>query len=123
MHGRPSRIVCQSTSTTVCFQVGFVHDVHAQPVAKFVPARVVRVVGSADCVNVGPLHQKQVFAQLFEVHRVTGERIVLVAIDTTKNHGLAVYEDSAIAYFDLAEPNIARHDLLFLSIFIGKCQH
>lgn len=83
----------------VRFDVGFGDEVEAVFIAEFVEARIVRVMGSADGVDVELLHELDVFAHEFLGDVVAGVGIVVVAVDAFDEDGLAV--DDELAVFDL----------------------
>jgi hypothetical protein len=80
----------------VGFEIGFVDDVEAEFVAEIVEARGVRVMGAADGVDVGALHLQQVLAQVFLGDVVTGDRVMVVAVDALEEDRLAVVEKVAV---------------------------
>ena len=109
MRGEPFRRVRErffAVAHPVRFDVRFVDDVQTVFVAEFVPARVVRIVASANRVDVQRFHQPNIFEHTLFGDRMAGRRVVFVAVDAFDENRLVVDEKLTVADFDLAETDV-----------------
>ena len=86
-------------ASAVGFEVGFVDHVKTEFVAELVEAWVVRVVRTANGVHVEALHHHDVVAHGLLGDEVTGHRVVVVAVDSFEEDGLAIDEELSVFDF------------------------
>ncbi len=87
----------------VGLDVGLGDDVEAVFVHQVEEARVVRVVGGANGVDVEPLHGVELGAHGGLGDVLAGEVVVVVAVDALDEHGAAVHEELAVLDLGAAE--------------------
>ena len=90
----------------MALEVGLVDDVEPVEVAQVQKARVGRVVGSPDGVDVVPFHGDHVAHHGRQGHRSPAVGVELVAVHAPKGDRLAVEEEPAVAPLDVAETRL-----------------
>ena len=73
-----------SITVVMTLDVGLVHKVYSVLVAEEIPIGIVGVVRITDMVDVGPLHEADIFFHHFPGDRMSHGRLRLMAVDTTK---------------------------------------
>ena len=96
----------QGATQTVGLAVGLVHDVEAQRVAQLIPARRVGVVRQAHGIEVGRLHESDVFQHALFGHYARQLRVVLMAVGTAQAHGAAVDQQLSVLDLQPAEAHL-----------------
>ncbi len=91
----------------VGFDVGLGDDVEAEFIAEFEEGGVVGIMGGAHGVDVGAFHLQEVGEDVVALDVVSGGMIVVVAIDTLDEDGLAVVEELAVFDFVASEAGLA----------------
>ena len=87
----------------VALDVRLVDDVQAELVAQVEEPGVVRVVGAAHRVDVGPLHGHQVGAHVVDGDGLAPIGVVVVAVDALDRHGAPVDQQLAVPHLDPPE--------------------
>ena len=106
VRGEPFRRVRErffAVTHPVRFDVRFVDDVQTVFVAKFVPARIVRIVRRANRVDVQRLHNADILEHPLFGNGVAAVSVVFVAVDALQENRLVVDEELTVGDFDLAE--------------------
>ena len=98
-------------AAAVGLEVGLVDDVEAVAVAQGVEARVVRVVGGADGVDVVALHHGDVACHRLERDRVAEVGVRVVAVDASEQDGPAIHQHLLALDLDGAEADLEALDL------------
>ena len=102
MCGGPRRIFGERffvIAHSVGFDVGFVDDVEAVFVTKFVKSWVVWIVGGSHGVDVELLHELEVFAHGSFGNIVTCVGVVIVSVDSFYEDGFSIDEELAVFDF------------------------
>ena len=86
----------------MAFDIGLVHHVKAVFGGQFVPAFGLRIMGVPYSVEIGGLHQSNVFEHGLFIHHVTVDVMVLVQVGTLEFNQSAIDHESAV--FDLDGP-------------------
>ena len=111
-HGRGVlRHAADLAAGLVGLEVGFVHDVDAYGVGQFVQIGVVRVVATAEGVDVEGLHQPQVFTDLGAGNGLAVVGGMVVAIYAVENDRIAVNEHAIRTPGDVAEADVETADV------------
>ncbi len=101
---------------SVGFDVCFVNEVYAVPVAKLVPQRRLGIMGGSDSVDIVLLHCADIAHHCFAVYGVTLFWMVFVHIHAVYFDGLAVDHQLCVLYFDFAESDFGRRGLDGLAV-------
>lgn len=91
----------------VGLHVGFVDEVDAVFVAQIIPHWVVGIMCGTNGVNVEFFHEKDVVEIRLIIDRFAQAFVVVVSVDASHEHGLAVDEQFAVFDFYTPKPNPA----------------
>ena len=117
------------------FKVRFIFQIDAVLVAKVIPVRGIRIMGVADMVDVGTLHQHDFFLHLLASDGMAHRGIRLVAIDSFQFGCLSVdvvitacqpefvFGSRSIFYLYFTETDISGNDLYGTSFLVFKLSH
>mmetsp|Transcript_109142 Transcript_109142/g.260413 ORF Transcript_109142/g.260413 Transcript_109142/m.260413 type:complete len:273 (+) Transcript_109142:794-1612(+) len=100
------------------FNVGLIHDVHAHFVTQLIKERVVRIMRTADGIEVILLHQLNVRYHRLARDNMALLRIVLVPIDTTDCEFTTIQQQPALTDLNRAEADIQAQCLCWPGAFL-----
>ncbi len=83
----------------MAFNIGFIHHIKPVFVAKVIPGGNVRIVRSANCINIKLLHQQNIFNHAFPGHHLSPIRIGFVTVNPFNQNPLSI--DQQVTVFNL----------------------
>src|SRR5574344_1294300 len=114
--GCPVGSTCQGASQSVTLTVSLVHHKHADRVAQLIPTRTIGIMRQAHGIDVGLLHQQEVFDHQLFTHHTSCMGVVFVAIHTTQFYHMTVDKHLAALDFYLSETHTLLHLLCHTSV-------
>ena len=107
----------------VALLVGFGCYINTIFITKVVPYRVVRIVASANGIDVQALHNLDILNHALARNYITSVRVHLMTVCTLDVDRLTVYEELSILDFNLAEAHLLRNYLNDVALLIFHCSN
>ena len=96
----------------MAFEIYFGNEVEAQFIGKIVEVRMVRLVGSADSVDVALLHSDHIRTHSLVGNSSTRVGVVLVSVHAVDDDRLAVDQHVGATHLDTMEANFLADEML-----------
>ena len=88
--------------------IGLIHDIESEGVAKFIPTFAVGIMACAHSINVGLFHQSDVAKHQFFGHHLTSLGIHLMTVHATEPSGNAIDKQLSVFDFHRAKAHLSR---------------
>ena len=108
----------QRTAQAMFLNIGFIHHIETQRITQFIPTRHIGIVGRAHGVDISAFHQQYILQHPLLGHHTCRQRIMFVAVHTTKTDWLSVDEHLPVLHLDRAEAKPLRGALHHLALRI-----
>ena len=95
-------------------EVSFSHEIETSRVAELIPTGIVRIVRSANGIDVKLLHDADILTHAIHAHHITTIRIEFMTVNTLDEDGLSVDQQLTTLDFNMTETDSLTNNLQHL---------
>ena len=115
-----SQLLKLCVQDTVALNVCFVHHIETILFAKFIPFRVIRIVGCTNSIDIELLHHLYVLHHLVDRESSAVYSIVLLTVDTLDSDSHTIHEELPVFHFNGTEAKWLSHTFLHFTILVSR---